>query len=353
MNIRIAIQPDEVVQHNGERQSYSKRWFELAEEQGITAVSVDVLSHDVIAEISACDAFMWRCDPSAYPRIYAKRLLYAIEEGLRLPVFPSLKTSWHFEDKIGQYYFLSAAGIPTPATRIFWTREDAEGFCDSGQLPFVLKLAAGYQASNVRLVRSKGDARFYVDELFGRGIADLGYWPASRMRLLLRRLRAATQIATGRYPNSPTKDAELQYGYLFAQEFLPGNDFDVRVTIIGNRAFAFRRFNRPGDFRASGSGRIDWDPNHIGEETIRFAYRVAGQLGAQTIALDILRRGEELVVVELTLAYASWAVRDCPGHWVLSDSAETGDLAWADGCMSPEDAIFTDFLAQIALSQCK
>ena len=56
---------------------------------------------------------------------------------------------------------------------------------------------------------------------------------------------------------------ELQRDYLLVQEFLPGNGFDTRITVIGNRAFGFRRFNRPDDFRASGSGRIDWNPAAI------------------------------------------------------------------------------------------
>jgi hypothetical protein len=188
---------------------------------------------------------------------------------------------------------------------------------------------------------------FYADQLFNLGTISLGYRPASKARLLLRRMRAASEIIKGRNPYGLTPYVELQHGYFFAQEFLPGNDFDVRVTIIGNRAFAFRRFNRPGDFRASGSGRIDWDPAQIGEGPVRFACRVARQLDAQTVALDILRRGSELVVVELTLAYASWAVRDCPGHWVLKGEPESGELEWAEGPLRPEDAIFSDFVAQV------
>lgn len=31
---------------------------------------------------------------------------------------------------------------------------------------------------------------------------------------------------------------------------------DTRVTVIGHCAFGYRRYNRPGDFRASGSGRL-------------------------------------------------------------------------------------------------
>lgn len=351
MSLKIAIQPDEVVHRNGERQSYSGRWMELAREQGIETVPVDVFSSGVIARISECDAFMWRYDPPAHPRLYASRLLYAIEEGLGMPVFPSLKSRWHFEDKVGQYYFLAAAGIPTPATNISWTREQAEQFCNGAAYPFVLKLATGYQSSNVRLVRNRQEAMFYADQLFSRGAISLGYRPASRPRQLLRQIRAATEVIKDRNPYGPTADADLQYGYFFGQEFLPDNEFDVRVTVTGNRAFVFRRFNRPGDFRASGSGRFDWDPRQVGEDAVRLGYRVAHQLDSQTVTVDILRRRGEPVIIELGLAYASWCVRECPGHWILRGAPETGELEWVDGSMHPEDAIFADFVAQIRRAQ--
>lgn len=351
MSLKIAIQPDANVLSNGEQQSYSKRWLELAQQQGITAVPVDAFAQDAIAQISTCDAFMWRYDPSALPRLYADRLLNALEDGLRMPVFPSLKSRWHFEDKIGQYYFLSAAGIPAPTTQIFWTRQQAEQYCDTAVYPFVIKLTTGDKSSNVRLVQNRREAFYYVDQLFNSGTVSLGYRPASRARLLLRRMRAAGEVIKGRDPYGLNPYVDLQYGYFFAQEFLPGNDFDVRVTITGDRAFVFRRFNRPGDFRASGSGHVDWDHTQIGEGTVRFAYGVARQLGAQTVALDILRRGSELVIVELTLAYASYAVRDCPGHWVLKGESESGQLEWQEGSMLPEDAIFANFVAQVRRAQ--
>ena len=122
MALKIAIQRDEVVHRNGERQSYSKRWIELAPDFDVEAIPVDVTSPSIVEALSGFDGFMWRCDPSAHARLYANRLLYALEKGLGIPVFPSLGSRWHFEDKVGQFYFFVAAGIPTPATTICWSR---------------------------------------------------------------------------------------------------------------------------------------------------------------------------------------------------------------------------------------
>lgn len=351
MTLKIAIQPDEAIYHDGERQSFSQRWIDLAQSWDIEAVPVDVFSRDVMDRISDCDAFMWRHNPSAHPRLYAKRLLYAVEKGLGIPVYPSLQSAWHYEDKISQYYFLSATGIPTPSTDIFWTRSQAERFCEAAAYPFVLKLAAGYRSSNVRLVQTRDAALFYVNQLFGPGIRNLGYRPAPRPRLMLRRLRAAAAAAQGRNPHGPTPGAELEYGYFYAQEFLPGNAFDFRVIIIGNRAVALRRFNRPGDFRASGGGYEDWDPEQIGEDVLRLAYRLAWQLDTQAIAADVLRRGSQPVIGELSLGFPTKGVGNCPGHWVLDGEPESGRLTWVPGPVRLEDAIFEDFVTEVRRSK--
>jgi glutathione synthase/RimK-type ligase-like ATP-grasp enzyme len=347
VTLKIAIQPDEVIHPNGKRQSFSERWNELAREQNVEVVPVDVFSPDALAKISTCDAFMWRCSSSAHPRLYARRLLRAVEEGLGIPVFPSCKSMWYFEDKAGQCAFFRAAGVPTPHTEIFWSRRQAEQFCETATYPFVLKLAGGHQSSNVRLVRTRNEALFYVDELFGHGVLSLAYRPASRPRVMLRHLRAAVEIIRGGNPYASNHESELQYGYFYAQEFLPDNGFEISVIVIGNRAFACRRFTAPGDFRTRGSsGHIDWATDSIGEDAIRLAFGVARKLGAQTVAVDILHRDAEPVVVELTVNYASWVVRACPGYWVLDGDPESGSLVWMDGTVRAADAIFEDFLTE-------
>ncbi|HET7561638.1 MAG TPA: hypothetical protein VFJ87_04580 [Rhodanobacteraceae bacterium] len=349
MSLRIAIQPDAVEHPNGDHQSFSRRWFELAPSLGIEALPVDVFASDCVSQIAKCDAFMWRCPSSAYPRVYSRRLLYALEAGLGIPVFPSNRSTWFYDDKPGQSGFLEAANIPHAITWVFWERQRAEQFCNHANYPFVLKLAGGHQSSNVRLLRTRAEALFYVDELFGHGVVSLGYRPASRPYRLLRRLRAAAEIMKGRNPYGSTPESELQHGYFYAQEFLAHNEFEISVIVIGRRAFACRRFVSPGDFRTHGSdGRIDWSPQAIDTDIVRLAFRVARKLRAQTVAVDILRRGAEPVVIELTVNYAAWVVAACPGHWLLEGEPGDGKLAWAEGSKRAADAILEDFLAEIS-----
>ena len=230
---------------------------------------------------------------------------------------------------------------------MFWHLDGAVDFCAKASYPLVLKLAIGFQSSNVRLLKAPEDATYWARRMFGPGTTSLAKTSGSTRGSALRRVREAAKVLAGRPVFEKYKKAELQQGYFFAQEFLPGNEFDTRVTVIGNRAFAFRRFNRTNDFRASGSGKINWDPAHIDLETVRLAFEVAQKLGTQSVAVDALRRGEERVIVEISYTYASWAVHDCPGHWVLDGEPQTGELKWVAGRVFPEDAIFEDFLAVI------
>jgi glutathione synthase/RimK-type ligase-like ATP-grasp enzyme len=341
MSLCIAIHPDEVVHKNGEVQSFSRRWSELAAREGVAVRAVDAFAPGIYRQLAGCDALMWRFgyDPTSLDA--AKRVLTAAEHGMKLAVFPSWKTAWHFEDKVAQSYLLEAAGIPSPQTWVFWQREPALAFCHTARYPLVTKLSLGIQSNNVRLLRDADEAVHWVNRLFGPGLVSLQE-PPPRVRAAARGQKQVLRTLLGRA--APPLPRGIQHGYFLAQEFLPGNEFDTRVTVIGDRAFGFRRFNRPGDFRASGSGRIDWDPAAIDEQTVRLAYRVARSLDTQCVAIDGLRRGEERVVGEISYTFASWAVRDCPGHWVLHGEPESGRLEWSQGQLRPEDAILIDFL---------
>jgi hypothetical protein len=67
-----------------------------------------------------------------------------------------------------------------------------------------------------------------------------------------------------------------------------------------------------------------------------------------SLAVDLLQYAGHALLTEISYTYASWAVRDCPGHWVLQGDADNGSLAWSEGGLHPEDAIFDDFVATLS-----
>src|SRR4051812_6226152 len=194
----IAIHPDHFVHRNGERQSFSDRWSELADQAGIEVRAVDAYRQDIFDRLHGCDAFMWRFDFAAPERLFAKRLLAAIEQTMPLAVFPSWRTAWHFEDKVAQHYLLTAAAIPTARTWVFWDAASARAFCRDARYPLVLKLAQGYLSSNVRLMRDAAEAKRWIDLLFTTGVASLDQRPVSMLRSAARHAREAVRALCGK-----------------------------------------------------------------------------------------------------------------------------------------------------------
>jgi glutathione synthase/RimK-type ligase-like ATP-grasp enzyme len=333
----LGLHKDHIRHANGEEQSFSARWRELALAKGFDVKALDARSRSFFQDVASCDAFMWRFGYSPLELQLGKRVVETIEQALKIPVYPSSHTAWHFEDKISQQYLLASAGLPIPTGNVFWSRKEALKYAECASYPFVAKLATGMRSRNVVLVRTEREAKNLIDRLFGPGMDSIRP-SSSRLGRLAGRKRLALKLLLGRpLPRSH------QMGYFFAQEFLPGNTHDTRVTVIGNRAFAFRRFNRPGDFRASGSGRIDWDPTKIDVRTVKMAFDVAARLGTQSTAIDFLSKDGAPVILEISYTFGSWAVRDCPGHWLGPSSPEQPSLEWVVGSMRPEDAIFEDF----------
>lgn len=308
---------------------------------------MDVHHADILDQVRGCDGFMWRWAHFGGMSQIAHRLLPVLERELRLIVYPDQDTCWHYDDKVAQAFLLSAVGIPTPGTWVWFDYEAAKQWVRTAPYPLVLKLAGGAGSTNVRLVQSVEEAATWLDRLFTVGVENLH--SCEQSWALQKRLRAAVKSILMGQPVSGTRKSPwlLSRNYALFQEFLPGNDHDTRVTIIGNRAFAFRRFNRPNDFRASGSGLLDYTVSTISLDFVRLAFWTAQRLKMQSCAIDGLWSKGQPVIAEISYTYVSSAVYDCPGHWELEGDPSIGTLHWVPGHMWPEEAQIVDFLARV------
>jgi glutathione synthase/RimK-type ligase-like ATP-grasp enzyme len=345
----VAIHPDDYTRSDKPAGSdaASPRWARLLQQARHEVRWVDVRRADILDQLKGCQGFMWRWSHSRALSRIARRLLPVVERELGLTTYPDQNTCWHYDDKIAQAYLLRAAGINTPATWVWFDEAAALEWTAGATYPMVIKLASGAGSTNVRLVRSALEAQQWTRLLFSRRVTSLdpGQLAESGLR---RRVRAAARVLVkGTYPVFIDNGMESQSGYVLFQEFLPDNAYDTRVTVIGRRAFAFRRFNRDGDFRASGSGKIDWNPDAVDESFIRCGFKVAASLGLQSCAIDGLYRCGQASVGEISYTYVSEAVANCPGHWELEGTPDTGALRWIATAMWPEEAQVQDFIARL------
>ena len=351
MTFVIAIHPDDYT-HPSRRKhddASSPRWAQYLEEAGCTVRWVDVYSPQILQDLAGCDAFMWRWAHFWGMYRLAHRLLPVIENELGLQVYPDQKTCWHYDDKASQFFLMQAAGIRTPESWVFFSAERAHQWAAQATYPVVHKLTTGAGSTNVSLVTSENEAHGLIDRLFNEGCFELA---AAKAAILPFRDRvySAMQVLRGvqAKPLMPPTGDVFHKGMIYFQQFIPNNSCDIRVTVIGNRAFAFRRMNRENDFRASGSGRISYLPSDVPREAVRTAFDATRRLGCQSLAFDILiDQTQTPVVVEISYTYASWAVHECPGHWEQNDAAPTSPLTWMDGPMWPERAQIDVVLSQL------
>jgi glutathione synthase/RimK-type ligase-like ATP-grasp enzyme len=277
----------------------------------------------------------------------ARHLVRALEL-MGLMVFPADSVYWHYEDKLAQHFLFESLQIPFCPTWVFYNAHEALAWAKETSYPKVWKLKTGASSSNVRLVRSRGQAHALISRAFGRGFSPVPRllddfntklykhkkekdWPQTLRRLP----QTFKNILASRRAVPPER------GYALFQEFLPGNNFDTRVTVIGERAFAFRRFARPDDFRASGSGRIDWDPSVIDLDCVRLAFESAGKIQSHCLAFDIIYDTERnLVILEVSSRFVAQLVERCPGYW-------DRNLIFHKSHVWPQDAILDDMLEKL------
>ncbi len=137
---------------------------------------------------------------------------------------------------------------------------------------------------------------------------------------------------------------QVQKNYVLFQKYLPNNDYDTRVAVTGNRAFAFKRFNRPNDFRASGSNNWDIDQNSIDKEFIRIAFEVSKRLKFKSMAYDfIYDENHKPSIVEISYCYGDYPEYST-GYWDTN-------MIWHPGRYWPQYFELVDLLQMPDLKQ--
>jgi glutathione synthase/RimK-type ligase-like ATP-grasp enzyme len=280
--------------------------------------------------------------------LFARQLTLSLEKkGIK--VFPDVNTSWHFDDKIGQKYLLEAVKAPLVKSYVFYSKKEALKWVDETSFPKVFKLRGGAGSINVSLVKTKQKARQLIIKSFNRGFSASNsisrfkerFWVLKRDR----NLKAVRGVVNGFghlfIPRESDQFLLKQKGYVYFQDFIPKNDYDTRLVVIGNRCFGVRRYCRQGDFRASGSGVVAYEPELFDKELIKIAFEVADKLQVQSIAMDFIMDGEKPKIVEVSYAFTMGKFYDsCRGFW---DS----NINWHDKPVNPQYFIIEDFIEEL------
>ena len=119
---------------------YHPRWITYCKKNGIPYKLVNCYDNNIINQLSDCNALMWHHHHSNAKQIlFAKQFLFSLEQS-GLTVFPNFRTSWHFDDKVGQKYLLEAIDAPLVPSYVFYSKEMASKWVEQTQFPKVFKL---------------------------------------------------------------------------------------------------------------------------------------------------------------------------------------------------------------------
>lgn len=313
--------------------SFSERWIAYCEEKHISYKIVNAYDSDIIEQLSDCTAFMWHHHHANYKDVlFAKQLLYSLQIAGK-KVFPDFNTTWHFDDKVGQKYLLEAIGAPLVPSYVFYDKKTALQWVENASFPKVFKLRGGAGACNVRLVHSKREGKSLVRKAFNRGF--LAFEGLVQLREAYRKfcyqkgpfvdvLKGVVRLF---WPTLYTRMHGREKGYVYFQDFIPDNDFDVRLIVIKDKAYGMRRMCRKNDFRASGSS--DFAYAMIDEKTLQVAFDIAEKLSLQSVAFDFIYDSDgNPLVVEMSYGYGTKGSSKCHGYW-------TKDLQWHEGVFNP------------------
>ena len=314
--------------------SYSNKWESFCREKNIPYKIVNCYSTDIINEISDCDVLMWHFHhQSSKDILVAKQILFAFQLSGK-KVYPDVNTFFFFDDKVGQKYMLEAIGAPLVPSYVFVEKEKALKWINENTFPKVFKLRKGSGSANVRLVKTKKQANNLVSKAFRTGFRQYNPWIGlkERYRLFVLGKTDFTDLmeGLGRFiiKTRFEKIVGNERGYVYFQDFIPDCQFDIRITVVWDKCFAFKRKTRDKDFRASGSHQEIYSIEGIPKEAVQLSFNISEKLKLQTAAFDFLLNKEGIpLITEVSYAFG-WDDGDCFGYWDT-------DLNWHDGDFNP------------------
>ncbi len=307
--------------------SWNNRWIEHCKLKNYDFEIIDCFQSNALDKLKDFDILLWHFGNYSHKgMLFARSLLNAAKQ-MGLKVFPDYATSWHFDDKIAQYFLLKSINAPIPASWVFFSERECLSWLEKeGKFPLVAKLRVGSGSNNVKLLTSYDDAQKYVHRMFGKGfenIPSVGFKAqsyinsAKNWKTFWTRLKRIPEFFQTR---SKSKLLPRERGYAYFQAFIPNDGYDLRIVVIGDKLSYLQRNVRKGDFRASGSGSLFFDPTLVSKEIKNSAFQVCSKLRFQGMSFDYVIDNETGVgkIVEMSYSFPH-RVSEAGGFWDKQD----------------------------------
>lgn len=216
----------------------------------------DVHSHDWIERAQEIDVVVGLASSELNYLEEIQKKFYFLETYLGKKCFPSSAHAFLYEDKILEAYISKLFDLPFAKTYVSHDKLDALALAANLQYPLVSKICSTSGSIGVELLRTPKQARKIIKQAFSRN---------------------------GRKIHVPYF---RQKNYVYFQEYIPNDGFDIRVILVGNWAFGYYRKVLKGDFRASG---MDFEEKRaLPEDAIQTAWKAYRCIHSPLLAVDMV-----------------------------------------------------------------
>lgn len=302
----------------------SSYWVEWLTQKGIPFEFVDCYRSDIISILPNYSVLLWHYSNYVNADLMEAQHILDIAESLGLMVFPNHNTGWHFDDKIAEMYALEAVSAPIPQNWVFYSLDSClEWLKNEAQYPIVAKLRRGSGSNNVKLIKNYSTAKKYTIRMFSRGISpaqSLVYKAYSKIQSTKN-----WEMFKNRFKQIPNflrarrfgHGMPIERGYCNFQEFVPNENFDIKVVVVGDKCSFLCRNTRKGDFRASGGGDIQYDHSMISKQIVDSAFAACDRIGMQCVGFDYVvdKRDGSGKIIEMCFGFDFEAILSSGGYF--------------------------------------
>lgn len=270
---------------------------QACESLGLESRIIATRRSDWMEQANELDAFIWRPHMAEASTMAEIRTKLPMLEARGIRCFPNSLMLWLYDDKIRETYFLRQHGYPMPNTTVTFDEPEAREFVRLARYPLVAKTHMGAASRGVTLIRSRRDADILVSQVF----APQSIWDKALVKFYLQpRMAHGDFLAARRFSYR-----DVCPRYLYFQEFVP-MEGDWRITTLGpDLVSCFVRRNRPGDFRASGSGRFEkLDEKDLPVEACDLALHISNRHGFTSMAYDFMPAPNGWLIGEMSYTFA-------------------------------------------------
>lgn len=321
-NLRIAIyKNDKIFQHSG---TWTNSWIEYCKKNDVSFEILDCYQSNIIEKLRNFDCLIWHIGNYVLQdMMFGRSILYSAKNmGLR--TFPDYNTAWHFDDKIAETYLLQTIDAPIPNSWMFYLLEDCIDWLEKeSKYPLIAKLKCGSGSNNVKLLKTKYEAINYAKHMFKNGYkthpsilfkSKSLFLSSTSWDIMKSRIKRIPEFL---HTLSHAKMFPREKGYVFFQEYIPNDGYDLKIVVIGDKLSFIGRNIRKGDFRASGGGSLFFEKSLITQNIISSAFSTSDKLGFQCMGYDYVvdKKSGTGKIIEISYGFSHTALLLAGGYF--------------------------------------